>query len=491
MKRLKVAIVHHHLRGGGVTRVIERSVQAMADHPVKVCVISGEVPPKESVLNDVNHGVIEGLSYGENNPELGGDELYHNLLKLAEELLGEEPDIWHIHNHSLGKNGSYTDAVVKLSEKGKKVFYQIHDFAEDNRPGNYKLLRDAWREDGSAILNKIYPTGEHIKYVVLNRRDQKVLYASGLSEESLKLLQNPVKIDGLNKSVNNASLPEEFEGKKLLVYPVRAIPRKNIGEILLWAALNKKQIHIGITLAPKNPVYKEQYDKWVRFSEDHSLPVTFEAGERWQLKFPELINLADGIITTSIAEGFGLVYLESWLAEKPLYGRSIPDIVSDFEKDGIQYKGMYNEILIPVSWLGDSKLRATFKKEIGRLLNSYGRDASDQILGEWYSLMIKEEKIDFGRLNPEMQQQVIEKLTENPELQKEIRASISAEISDEIIAGNKNITKEKYSLEKFGTDLYNIYQELNEAVVSKVDHIDPKKVLDSFLSPEYFSLLRE
>ncbi len=488
MKRLKIAIVHHHLRGGGVTRVIERTVQALVKYKADVCVLSGEELPGNAVLNESITGVISGLSYGGEVRDIKGEELYKRLVKKANELLGDEPDVWHIHNHSLGKNANYTGAAVILAEKGKKVIYQLHDFAEDNRPGNYKKLKALNSE--SVLTGKMYPHANHIKYAVLNSRDRLALMEAGLEVNEVMVLENPVELENLASERRN-ELPKRIYGKKLLIYPVRAIPRKNIGEILLWSELEKEEIHVGITLAPKNPVYHEQYEDWVAFSKEYSLPVTFEAGKQWNIDFRELIELADGIITTSIAEGFGLVYLESWLADKPLYGRLIRDIVVEFESKGIEFQGMYEKILIPVSWLEENELIESFKKGISIMLDSYGIMAGEKNINDWYSVMIEGNKIDFGRLSNGMQKQVIRKVIEKPELKTEIQTSISRQIPEEVIRSNKKIIESEYNQDKYGENLIRLYENLMESEVTNIEYLDPDKVLEQFLSPNYFSLLRE
>ena len=41
---------------------------------------------------------------------------------------------------------------------------------------------------------------------------------------------------------------------------------------------------------------------------------------------------AHRLVTTSVAEGFGLAFLEPWLFGKGLLGRNLPEITVDFAK---------------------------------------------------------------------------------------------------------------------------------------------------------------
>ena len=43
-----------------------------------------------------------------------------------------------------------------------------------------------------------------------------------------------------------------------------------------------------------------------------------------------MVAHAKAIVSTSVAEGFGLGFLEPWIFGKGLCGRDIPEITSDF-----------------------------------------------------------------------------------------------------------------------------------------------------------------
>ena len=58
------------------------------------------------------------------------------------------------------------------------------------------------------------------------------------------------------------------------------------------------------------------------------------------------MNSVSGIVTTSIAEGFGLGFLEPWTFNKFLNGRNIPDITEDFSKLGVKLDHMYSRVEI-------------------------------------------------------------------------------------------------------------------------------------------------
>lgn len=484
MKPLKVAIVHHHLRGGGVTRVIQRTIEALQSYPVEICIISGEEPVNPGIFPGVKIGVIPGLSYGPENPMIDPSVLYDNVINKAQKLLSGEPDVWHIHNHTLGKNVQYTEVALMLAKRENPVCYHLHDFAEDNRPSNYKYLNTEISDQG-----KLYPVGDHIIYGILNDRDHDILKKAGLEDSRIHVWSNPVVAESKNVEEDQV-IRDPLPGKKIYLYPVRVIPRKNIGEVALWALLAEENEHFAVTLAPKNPKYKSFYSKWVEFVDQHQLPLTFEAGKKWGLNYPELLQRADGIITTSIAEGFGLVYLESWLMNKPLFGRLLPEITRDFKSAGIEFPGMYTGIDIPLDWLDRKELHKTLDKAILKMIRQYGVEANSILLSEWKDKIIQNDRIDFGKLNSQMQRSLIHVIMKNPELKKEI-PSLKRNIPDtEVINRNREVVAGKYGIKEYGEMIFNVYSDLSNRKPGGIDYLDQSVILKQFLSPAQFSLLR-
>ena len=67
--------------------------------------------------------------------------------------------------------------------------------------------------------------------------------------------------DGLVASAEPATPP-------LLLYPVRGIRRKNLGEFLLLTALAPEGTRFAVTRAPLNPAAKPVHDDWRRFARE-------------------------------------------------------------------------------------------------------------------------------------------------------------------------------------------------------------------------------
>ena len=351
-KASRVAVVHYHLRPGGVTRVIESTLQGFVDREdLNAVVLTGE-PYEGEQLSKVR--VVEGLSYAEATDSQSAKALAAALKNAAKEGLdGQMPDIWHFHNHALGKVSAMADTVAVLAKEGARLLLQIHDFAEDGRPDNFAVL-------GDAALP--YPMVSHVHYAVLNSRDRRFLIKAGIPEAQVHALPNPVEAVG-RQARNEVARSNK---KQLVLYPTRGIRRKNLGEAVLLAALLGNLGTIAITRAPDNPVWRERHDAWRNFAAKHKIDVHFGVVDRLSpadtgfsgvddTSFSSWIRAADMVMTTSVAEGFGLVFLEAMLTGHLLVGRDLPEITEDFKEVDLQFPGLYRCLRVPLAWVGGKR----------------------------------------------------------------------------------------------------------------------------------------
>ena len=174
--KLAVAVLHYHLRPGGVTRVVERAVESLGDE-VDILCLSGEAPAAGQPLVPLTEP-FHALEYNDGAPLPNEEQLFDDLRFTARSLLGKDPDIWHVHNHSLGKNGFTPKFVWALAKAGCRVLLQPHDFAEDGRAANYRLLNE---QLGDALNTTLYPTADHVWYAPINYRDKSFLESIGVA----------------------------------------------------------------------------------------------------------------------------------------------------------------------------------------------------------------------------------------------------------------------------------------------------------------------
>jgi glycosyltransferase involved in cell wall biosynthesis len=341
-------------------------------------------------------------------------------------------DIIHVHNPTLGKNPLFTLVLYRLAHQGYSLFYHCHDFAED-RPENYNFLKQVisglYHKDVQSVM---YPDAAHIRFGVINSSDAQRLKSFGIPSSRIIHLPNPIQVnenvredskeESTMKICNTFTLNPEIP---VMIYPVRVIQRKNIGEYILFATLFRDKASWLVTLPPRNPVEIEHYIKWKAFCKEISSPVIFEAGD--SLDFPTLMRGAYKAVTTSIREGFGMCYLEPWTFETPVTGRVIPYILSDFLQDNFQFNNLYTEL--PITWNNMTK--------------------------------------DFPLFPVEIQQDIIRHMSTQKPFRDTFLSSTGIEgilfdkIPYSIIEHNKHIIEENYSLKKYGQTLAAIYRDLS------------------------------
>jgi len=470
MDKLAVVVVHYHLRPGGVTRVVERAVEALDDR-VDLLILTGEAPAPGAALTPLSEP-YEALEYSD-KALAEAEHLAEDLRFSARCLLGRDPDIWHIHNHSLGKNSFMPQLAWHLASAGCRLLLQPHDFAEDGRPGNYHLLRKHLGADLDRIL---YPKADHVWYAPINHRDKSFLEGIGLSN-----------VHSLPNAVTAHPPQGNTSTGKTILYPARAIRRKNIGEFLLWSLLAPPDYTFQSTLAPQNPLWRKYYDEWVAVARELDLPVEFDAGRKHD--FAELVQNAESLVSTSIAEGFGLAFLEPWLEGKTLVGRNLPEITVDFVEEGLNLSALYDALPVPVAWMGEARFDAAIESAMRSSYASYDKVWKPEYLEQAKAAMVVDGKVDFGILDETLQRSVIHHLVEHPGDREQLPA-FPPPADPSVITHNQRIVRERYSSEAYGERLLDLYRGLAATEPGPVASADSAALLDSFLQPARFNLLR-
>ena len=491
---MRIAIIHYHLGPGGVTTVIQNTERALAkvlqhspsSEAIQTVVFIGpskDDSPPMPISSD--YTIIEELGYN-TSTTFSVEQVSTELETVAKQKLGALPDIWHFHNHSLAKNFVVPEIVYHLAQKGHRLLLQMHDFAEDGRPSNYKLLRDYFG-DADTLGTRLYPQASHIHYAFINSRDLNFLKASGAIPSQLHYLPNAVYL----KDSRESEPEPQNTGERLFLYPVRVIPRKNLGEFLFWSLFAEDGDRFAVTRAPKNPIHKSAYDAWVTFAQSLNLPVEFAFGEQWSGNFVDLLKSAYTSISTSIAEGFGLAFLESWLAGRPLVGRKLPEITNEFEKEGLNLSGLYKKLLIPKNLVGWKHFCQEVQIKLTAAYESYGRVATPDDIERAIESARMGDAIDFGRLDENLQRSVIKYIAREPSLKNEILPSQLEPLHNfaPIVSQNREIVENRYNLYHYGKRLLHLYQTVAGSPTGPVSKIDADRLLDKYLEPERFWLL--
>lgn len=504
---MDVVILHYHLNRGGVTRVIENHVRALALHPKpprRVFIVYGgrAAAWTTDALGDLPFS-LELVVHSEWDYDASHPSSVDGLTRALADMLrshGCEPDstVIHIHNHSLGKKAALPAAISRWAQDGWRFLLQIHDFAEDLRPSNYRHLVD---QVGSidAVHQQLYPQAPQIQYAVLNQRDHDLLLKAGIDAAHLHPLPNavamrepPRQIDearARRKLVQTYQVPTEHS---YYLYPVRGIRRKNIGELLLWSAVIPDAT-FAVTLAPLNPRELASYEAWSECARDLHLPVVFDAGR--ELSLDENYAAADGVVTTSVAEGFGLVFLEAAVANRPLFGRDLPGITADFRTAGMQFPGLAESIWIPVDWVDVKRLKQLHVDCLQRLHTSFELPTvTMDDLRKQAEASFAGDVIDFGQLDSRMQRDVLRHVRSDAGAQQALQdhnvvmRTIAERELTSLHAGidtNRRVLEHHYSLPGIARRLGEIYGIALAATPHNVESPPAigRSLLECFLTP--------
>ncbi|NIL98179.1 MAG: hypothetical protein GTO53_10165 [Planctomycetales bacterium] len=515
---MKLAMIHYHLNRGGVTQVIANQLRALdqevADGDrLSVGLLYGgrRAGWPDRLVGDLRRlelslHAIGGLDYDNVRPE--GKDLADQLRVVLQEAgFGPQETVLHVHNHSLGKNVALPDALHSLARQGYGLLLQIHDFAEDFRPDNYRPLAARWAAGRSDSLpGWLYPQAPQIHYAVLNGRDQAILRDAGVEQQRLHVLPNPVAPIGElpPREEARAKLADRFAipaHHRYVLYPVRGIRRKNLGELLLWSALAGRSTCFALTLPPLNPVEQPSYGRWKEFAAARELPCAFEVGGPAGLTYMENLAAADLLLTTSVAEGFGLVYLESWLTGRPLVGRDLPAITGDFTRAGLRLAGLQPQLWVPLDWLHEPTFRTSIAVAYRRVLASYGQPTPTlKSLVRQVDPLIHDGLVDFGSCPVALQQEVIERVAGDSRQSDRLR-EINPWIADALARGggdpllveqNAGVVRSEYSLARSGRRLVEIYQRVGGSDRDQQLRSPPRgqRVLENFLDLSRFHPLR-
>ncbi len=465
---MKIVYIHYHLKRGGVTTVIKQQVEAVKKS-CSVLILTGE---KSDIKIDTEVKVIDGLGYDNTDIENKNPEsIAANIIKTIYGKWHDGCDIIHIHNSILAKNRNFLKIIDALKQYNIPLFLQIHDFAEDGRPNAY-FLKEEYTKD--------------CHYGVINTRDYKILKDAGLKNEGLHLLENMVS--PLDCSCGG-KIPENF-----VLYPVRAIRRKNIGEAILLSLYFIDNTSLKITLPPGSPADIVSHNNWKKFARKNKLDVVFEAS--LLQNYLDLVKSAKFIITTSITEGFGFVFLEPYTADKIVKGRKLNDICCDFEKKGILLNSMYNSLIVPLTLAEKEKFYKRWEKTILKSYACFNRFIEKKEIKEKFRKVISDfHYIDFGMLHEENQKQVLSKIISDDKYRQDVLSlnPFLSEINNtSVYKKNICINKQKvlsnYNIDIYSDKLRNIY---DKVINIKVCHkIDKNSLLNKFLDLERFSLLK-
>ncbi|MDE0446760.1 MAG: hypothetical protein OXH96_08825 [Spirochaetaceae bacterium] len=418
---MKLYIFHYHLLPGGVTTVIRDGARAMLAHRglfpglTRLVVVAGGendggLGAHGGCDQPLGRRRLDAVAYDDAPATIGGRR------QLADLLLRRFGDgVWWIHNHHLAKNTRFTGAVLMAAAAGHPMILQIHDFPENARPANLARLHDE-------VPASPYPSGDNVRYAVLNRRDHDALAGAGCPGERVALLANPVRpaapvpapaaataraararlaeSGAAGRSAGTGTLDR---GRPLWLYPVRVRRRKNVLEAGLLARL--AGANLVVTL-PASSAAETAYSREVeRLYGDGAIPGLYGVGDRLDalgLAFDDLLAAAHLIVSPSVEEGFGFQFVNALQWRRPLLARRLP-VLDDLQGllDGYP-AALYDAVRCPLTSSERNGLRAAYEPAAQRATRLLPGAAGEHLRAE-LDTILSGDTVDFSYLGTAQQ----------------------------------------------------------------------------------------
>lgn len=506
-----IIIFHYHFLPGGVTDVVISAIQSWLKYSPdvdRITLVSGRSTNLDKVEDNIKIHLtkeekqrieltlFKEIDYIENvDSAVTAGQIKIKLLK----RFGGEDKIWWIHNYHLGKNPLFTSSLLDISrETDQKIIFQIHDFPECSR---YELLQRL----KNTIPGDLYSREKNIRYAVINKRDFNYLKESGLPQNRLFLLENPIKVEDedsfppsretFQKLTDTfaSSFPGWLRNEPYMLYPVRTIRRKNVAEAALLAQLAEK--NVIVTLPGVSHLEKSYSHKIAELFTDSPVPGLFGIGsdlKKAEITFRELIASSSLIISTSIQEGFGYLFLNSMNWGKPLIARDL-DILQSFKPSFKNYKAdFYTNLNIPVDVLNIPHIKGLYEKKIQRLSPYITKSTRNNLLQE-VDQYLSGHSLDFSLLPLNEQIETIKKTQQDKSFFNKCLEENNFIINKLKIYMVSDCSHRKSTLKKiWGYKSYS--RETDKILISfkdfipQMEHMDSKKIIYESMMKKFASL---
>jgi len=230
VSRLRLGVLHYHWLRCGVTTVVNSALRAVIGYApcdeLEIDVISSDAEQGHvaAMIADLERWAertrggrcsiravqIDGLAY-DGTPAVSRGELFEQAGGLSELLFDrlelerstvDSPYVLHVHNANLGKNPRLTLAVKLLADRLEEdelpgwILYQMHDFAEDNRPDCWAALGNcSGSRDWQLAVEMMYPASSRVQWATINSADRERLVSIPVPGDRVTVLPNAVDVD--------------------------------------------------------------------------------------------------------------------------------------------------------------------------------------------------------------------------------------------------------------------------------------------------------
>jgi hypothetical protein len=390
------------------------------------------------------------------------------------------------HNLFLSKNAALVSAFARVARTlGKddryRFFTVVHDLPEEGRVAQLTTIA-ALRRWGVSIDADRMNIGGRVGVVAINSRIASVLRKAGLS---VSIINNPVisQKRRISRSLKNdlrrylreyckKNHVEYNPDNSLFVNPSRTVVRKNpIESVVLSCLLLEGTLLIG----PSGVTEEDRciHDSIRRLALEFKLPVVSDIQEVIRGFFPDddpipyLYALADGAVSTSVAESFGYLLYEPFLYGKPVMGR----IPSGFRyAEGIENPLLYDRLPVPIQWVNTRLIKRHFHKGIDRSIDAsvFRKDFFSEL-----DTRLNGDTVDFALLDDRIQFDLVRRVLSSKRMKAEWKTFLKKHsrgwpglsrflrhCSSDIINKNRRAIEQTYSYKRFMQELIQCFSKI-------------------------------
>jgi len=412
-------VVHYHWRPGGVRRVVELTLPAIAaaagDTLKKVTLLSGgtpdEVPelgglPGEAVF--IHEPACDYFSNQQDTPERISEKIRQAISRAMD---GRDPArtlIW-FQNPALARNAMLCREIFDLSKKTRAALVlHHHDFWCAGRWARWEELERCGSRDFSSAAELLFASGTRAVHAGINLQDCQTL--ERFFPNRAFHLPNPV-LRPSPSSTADVEAARAWVAKELKtdapvwVYPTRFLRRKNLLEAVLLTRWLRPEAILATTSGQFSLDETGYANDIKEAATRHGWRVHFGLLDKpGAPRVADLLQIAETVIHTSVQEGFGMAFVEAAAAGTPLVARAIPSVMPDLAALGFDFPQLYQEILIPPG-LFDAQAEA----ERQTLLGASARAALPPALQEIFPALQfdADGPVAFSRLSRRAQLEVL------------------------------------------------------------------------------------
>ncbi len=364
---LKLVIVHHHFRPGGVRRVIELATPHLVAHwPQRVRAVvlaTGEAPDPVWLRafrqrlrgTPVKVLVQPPFGYVSELPRDGQRltrRVMEGIMQLLREAMHDECLIW-AHNLGLGRNLYLArELTFTCHGAGIPLIAHHHDWWFENRWHHFTAMREPGFRTLRAVASAVLAASPRICHVAINHADAAVLekHFPGLAGWLPNPVESAAPPPAARVRAAAAWLRQQLgEDAPVWLLPCRLLRRKNIAEALLLTRWLRPEAWLVTTGGVSSAEEQPYADALAAAAQMHGWRLRLgilRGDERQKPSVSEMLAASEAVLLTSLQEGFGLPYLEAAALRRPLVARELPNIAPDLAKFGFRFPQSYREVRV-------------------------------------------------------------------------------------------------------------------------------------------------